>query len=91
MAYQYDDGIYEGNKSVVLTSAIKKVDTAIYQIIESELKGKFLGGQVLRFDAKNDSVGIPSENPNLSEETMAKVNEVLEGIKSDKIEIKTEL
>ena len=88
---QYDDGIYEGNKSVVLTSAVKKIDEATYQIIEAELKGEFPGGQVLRFDAKNDSVGIPSENPNLSEDTTAKVNEVLEAIKSGEIEVKTEL
>ena len=88
---QYDDGIYEGNKSVVLTSAIKKIDEADYQIIEDEINGEFPGGQVLRFDAKNDAVGIPSENPNLSDDTIAKVNEVIDAIKADKIEVKTEL
>ena len=88
---QYDDGIYEGNKSVVLTSAIKKIDEAAYQIIEDEINGQFPGGQVLRFDAKNDAVGIPSENPNLSDDTIAKVNEVIDAIKADKIEVKTEL
>ena len=88
---QYADGIYEGNKSVVLTSAIKKIDEAAYQIIEDEINGEFPGGQVLRFDAKNDAVGIPSENPNLSDDTIAKVNEVIDAIKADKIEVKTEL
>ena len=88
---QYDDGIYEGTKSVVLTSAIKKIDEATYQIIENEVNGEFPGGQVLRFDAKNDAVGIPSENPNLSEDTMTKVNEVIEAIKADQIEVKAEL
>ena len=88
---QYDDGIYEGNKSVVLTSAIKKIDEAAYQMIEDEINGEFPGGQVLRFDAKNDAVGIPSENPNLSDDTIAKVNEVIDAIKADKIEVKTEL
>ena len=88
---QYDDGIYEGNKSVVLTSAIKKIDEAAYQIIEDEINGEFPGGQVLRFDAKNDAVGIPSENPNLSEDTITKVNEVINAIKADEVEVKTEL
>ena len=88
---QYDDGIYEGNKSVVLTSAIKKIDEAAYQIIEDEINGEFPGGQVLRFDAKNDAVGIPEENPNLSDETVSKVSEVLEAIKSGQIEVKSEL
>ena len=87
---QYDDGIYEGNKSVVLTSAIKKTNEATYQIIEDEINGEFPGGQVLRFDAKNDAVGIPAENPNLSEDTMTKVNEVLNAVKNGEIEVKTE-
>ena len=88
---QYDDGIYEGNKSVVLTSAIKKIDETAYQTIEDEINGNFKGGQVLRFDIKKDAVGIPSENPNLSEDTITKVNEVINSMKADEIEVKTEL
>ena len=88
---QYADGIYEGNKSVILTSAIKKVNVASYKMIEAELNNEFPGGQSLIFDAKNDAVGIPSENPNLSDDTIAKVNEVIDAIKADKIEVKTEL
>ena len=88
---QYADGIYEGNKSVILTSAIKKIDAAAYQMIEAELNGKFPGGQTLTFDASNEGVGIPAENPNLSDDTVAKVNEVLEAIKNGEIEVKTEL
>ena len=88
---QYDDGIYEGNKSVILTSAIKKVNVASYKMIEAELNNEFPGGQSLIFDAKNDAVGIPEENPNLSDETVSKVSEVLEAIKSGQIEVKSEL
>ena len=88
---QYADGIYEGNKSVILTSAIKKVNEAAYQMIEAELNNEFPGGQSLIFNAKNNAVGIPEENPNLSEDTVAKVNEVLEAIKNGEIEVKSEL
>ena len=88
---QYADGIYEGNKSVILTSAIKKIDEAAYQMIEAELDGKFQGGETLTFNAANDGVGIPAENPNLSDDTVAKVNEVLEAIKNGEIEVKSEL
>ena len=88
---QYADGIYEGDKSVILTSAIKKINEAAYQMIEAELNDKFPGGQTLKFDATNDGIGIPVENPNLSDETVAKVNEVLEAIKNGEIEVKTEL
>ena len=49
-----------------------------YHMIKAELNGNFPGGQTLTFDAKNDGVGIPEENPNLSDEAVEKVNEVLE-------------
>ena len=64
---------------------------ATHKMIEAELNNEFPGGQSLIFDAKNDAVGIPSENPNLSDDTIAKVNEVIDAIKADKIEVKTEL
>ena len=88
---QYADGIYEGNKSVILTSAIKKIDEAAYQMIQAQLEDKFPGGQILTFNASNDGIGIPTENPNLNDDTVAKVNEVLKAIKSGEIEVKTEL
>ena len=75
----------------LLTSAIKKVNVASYKMIEAELNNEFPGGQSLIFDAKNDAVGIPEENPNLSDETVSKVSEVLEAIKSGQIEVKSEL
>ena len=89
---QYEDGIYdvENNKSVVLTSAIKKVNEAAYQIIEAELAGKFNGGETIVFDASNDGVGIPEENPNLSEDTIAKVSEVYELVKNGEISVRAE-
>ena len=88
---QYADGIYEGNKSVILTSAIKKLNSAAYKMIEDQLNNEFPGGQSLIFDASNDGIGIPAENPNLSDDTVSKVNEVLEAIKNGEIEVKTEL
>ena len=86
---QYEDGIYNEaeNKSVVLTSAIKKVYNTSYNIIKDELEGNFPGGETLIFDLKSGGLGIPDENPNLSKETQDKVNEVLEQIKAGKIEI----
>ena len=87
---QYADGIYKDNKSIILTSAMKKIDVATYDIIKDELDGKFPGGQTLTFDAKNDGVGIPSENPNLSEETTKKVDEVYNKVKSGEITVKGE-
>lgn len=87
---QYVDGIYEGEKSVILTSAMKKLGEATFDMIKQEQDGSFPGGQTIIFDTKNNGVGIPEENPNLSEETMSKTDEILQKIKSDEIKVSAE-
>ena len=87
---QYEDGIYEDNKSIILTSALKKIDNATFDIIKAELDGNFPGGQTLTFDVKNDGIGLPNENPNLSEDTMKIVEEVINKIKNGEVEVKSE-
>ena len=84
---QYSDGIYDGEKSVILTSAIKRIDVAAYDMIKNEIEGNFPGGQTLTFDAVNDGIGIPEENPNLSKETTDKVKEVFNKIKDGNIKV----
>ena len=84
---QYADGIYEGEKSIILTSAMKKIDVATFNIIKDEMDGKFPGGQTLTFDAKTGGVGIPEKNPNLSKETQDKVAEIFSQIKDGKITV----
>ncbi|HUC93678.1 MAG TPA: BMP family ABC transporter substrate-binding protein [Paenibacillus sp.] len=87
---QYADGEYADGKSVILTSAMKKIDQAAYDMIVAETKGEFPGGQTLTFDAKNDGVGLPAENPNLSEEAVAKTNEVFGKLKAGEITVAAE-
>ena len=82
---QYDLGIYEDGKSVVLTSAVKKLSRAALNLIEDDLKGVFKGGQSITFTTNEDCIGIPIENPNLSEETIEHVNKILEKIKNGEI------
>ena len=82
---QYEDGMMENGKSIILTSAVKKIDEATFDIIKDELDGKFPGGQTLTFDAKTGGIGIPAENPNLSKETTDKVDDILSQIKDGKI------
>ena len=84
---QYADGVYEGEKSIILTSAMKKIDAATFDIIKDEMDGKFPGGKTLTFDAKTGGVGIPAENPNLSKETQDKVAEIFNQIKDGKITV----
>jgi basic membrane protein A len=88
---QYADGLNEAKtSSIILTSAMKKIDQSAYDMVVAESEGKFPGGQTLLFDAKNDGIGIPAENPNLSEDTMNKVAEVLGKIKSGDINVAAE-
>lgn len=84
---QYAEGIYDtaANKSVMLTSAMKYLDQATYDIIKSEVEGNYPGGEALVFTVANDGVGIPANNPNLSDSTMEKVSEVIELIKDGTI------
>ncbi len=87
---QYEDGKYDGDKSIILTSAMKKIDIATFDMIKDELDGNFQGGKTLTFDVKNDGVGLPENNPNLSADTITKVDEVYNKIKNGEIEVKAE-
>ena len=64
---------------------MKYVDRASYDMIKDELNGKFQGGITLLLTAKEDAVGIPAENPNLSDDVQKKVNEIYQQIKSGAI------
>ncbi len=84
---QYSDGIYSGNKSAVLTSMMKRVDVAAYDVAKMTMDGKFPGGQTLVFTLKNAGVGIPANNPNLSAAIVAKVKEYADLIASGKLKV----
>lgn len=87
---QYTHGSMEDGKSVILTSAMKRIDKAAYDMIEKETKGEFPGGETLVYDVNNDGVGIPDENPNLSEATVKTVKEVVEKLKSGDVKVSAE-
>ena len=45
----------------VITSAIKELGNSVYAAIEDFYNGTWRGGQVVRFDASNNGVGLPME------------------------------
>jgi basic membrane protein A len=73
---QYPDGIYEGDKSIILTSAMKSIGVAAYDMVKAFDEGTFPGGQTLTFNAGNNGVQIPDENPNLSKAATDAYDEV---------------
>jgi len=87
---QYAEGDYGEGKSVILTSAMKYVDVAAYEMIKAELSGEFPGGQTLMLEAANGGVGLPPENPNLDAEVEAAVADIFEQIASGAIVVSAE-
>lgn len=83
---QYNDGIYEGDKSAVLTSMVKRVDQASYDISKMVAKGEFKGGMYV-YTLKNNGVGIPASNPNLTADWIAKIKEYSDKIKNGEIKV----
>jgi basic membrane protein A and related proteins len=76
---QYSDGMY-GTKSAVLTSMMKRVDVAAESVAQMTFDGQFPGGTVMVFSLKNNGVGIPDTNPNLSAAIVATVKEYAQKI-----------
>jgi basic membrane protein A and related proteins len=69
-------GTEKDAKSVTLTSAMKRIDVAAYNYIDAKLNGKFPGGEIITLTLKDNGVGLPEKNPNLSEDTTKKVGDV---------------
>ncbi len=84
---QYEDGIYSDEKSIILTSMIKRVDVASHDVVEMSYAGNFPGGETLNFSLANDGVGIPKENPNLSAEFLEKTTEYRKKVQSGEITV----
>ena len=62
---QYDEGLYDGKNSIILTSAMKQIKKATFDMIKAETEGKFPGGEILVFDAKTTELGFPMRTRNL--------------------------
>lgn len=79
---QYAFGIYDDatQKSVTLTSAQKKIDLAAFNYIDAALNGTFPGGETITLSLADGGVGLPVENPNLTAEVIAKVEEAKKAV-----------
>ncbi|MGJ9383656.1 BMP family lipoprotein [Salipaludibacillus sp. CF4.18] len=75
----WDDG------NVILTSMVKRVDEAVYQVAESTMNGEYPGGEVLEFTLEDAGVGIAESRENVSEEALTAVEEYTDMIISGEI------
>ena len=70
--------------SHILTSAVKRVDTAVFLAIKSVIDGKFKGGNMV-FGLKQNGVGVGKISPKVPRSEAAAVNKVRAEIISGKI------
>jgi len=76
----------------VLTSAMKRVDTSVYDTIKQVLAGTFAGGTNTVFDLRNNGVGLGKVSPKVPAADVANVKKIAEQIAAGGIKnIPTEL
>ena len=88
---QYEYGLLSDGRSVILTSAIKRIDNAAYDAINQAVNGNFDGGKVVTLDAKSDAIGLPKENPNLSETTKSETDKIYGMMKDGSLVVPSDL
>jgi basic membrane protein A len=83
---QYEDGLYSGTKSAVLTSMLKRVENSSLMVLNAVADGTFKGG-VVQMDMADEGVGYSAANPELSASVKAQVEAAKADIISGKIKI----
>jgi basic membrane protein A and related proteins len=68
----------------ILTSAVKRVDTAVFDAIKLVVDGKFRGGNIV-FGLKDNGVGIGKISPKVPQSEVQKINQIRADIISGKI------
>jgi basic membrane protein A and related proteins len=71
----------------VLTSALKRVDEAVFQTISAVADGSFTGGGVTLFGLAEDGVGLGEFSPNAPQEAVDETLAQVDGIVSGEIEV----
>jgi basic membrane protein A len=71
----------------VLTSALKRVDTGIFDAIKQAKDGQFKGGTDLLFDLNNNGVGLGKVSPKVPKADLTKVKQLEAKITSGKVKV----
>lgn len=82
---QYEDGLLPDKKrSVILTSAVKKVDVAAEEGLK-KINDKTFKAGTIRLTIKENAVGIPEENPNLSDDAKQTIDQATKDLSEGKV------
>ena len=71
----------------VLTSALKRVDVAVFKTIEAAVNDEFTGGGVTVFGLKENGVGLGKTSPNAPADAVEKTKAQVDKITAGEIEI----
>ena len=70
----------------VLTSAMKRVDNAIFDMVKKLTKGEFKGGETIVYNLSNNGVSIaPTSGKHVPKSILDEVNGLIEQVKAGKI------
>ena len=70
----------------ILTSAVKRVDVAVFEAISAAVEGSFEGSTDLVFDLENDGVAVGKISPKVPEEFVERMNDLEPLIRSGEID-----
>jgi basic membrane protein A len=79
----------KAQKPFILTSALKRIDTGVFEFAESVDSGKQLSGYVT-YDLADGGVDYSTSNPKLSQDVIDQLDDYKQQIVSGKITVPTE-
>lgn len=85
---QYYDGIYEGRKSAVLTSMVKRVENSTRYALKAIQTGTFKGG-VVRLRLEDNGMSASITNPDLGTEILTGLKKATSAIISGEIQVES--
>ena len=83
---QFEEGVYAEGKSAVLTSMLKRVETATQNALKA-IESKTFAAGVVTLDMKSDGIGFSDKNPELGADIVAKINAAKQDIIDGKITV----
>jgi basic membrane protein A and related proteins len=71
----------------ILTSAVKRVDVAVFKTIEAVQNGETIGGGITTFGLKDDGVGLGTVSPKVPQDVLDQVDQLKQQILDGSLEI----
>lgn len=87
---QYDEGLYDASHSVILTSSLRKLDVAMYDMATMVMNETIEWGNYYIYGVEQNGVGLPEDNPNLSLTMLNQLNPYIDQVIDGTISVPTQ-